>query len=352
MANHGRTEKATPRHRQRAEDQGNLAHSREVSAIAVFGGCFIILAFFGSAILWQSRDAFRAVLVYVLSHEITPSNLPTTLWFCGLAFIKLAGPIMGSAFLLAIVGSGAQTGFHASFTPLTPNLSKLNPASNLGRIFSLNGLSEFVKSLLIFSIVSYIAWTVVKPELSVIPSLVLMPIAEIARLFGKILYGVALRIVIFMTVVAFADFLVQKYRYEESLKMTKQEVKDEVKDMEGNPLVKGKIRRVGRELLRRRMMSAVPQADVVITNPTEFAVALRYDMENMAAPQVVAKGRGYVAARIRALAASHKIPMVENPPLARALYKMVEVGQQIPAELYKAVAEILAYIYRLKALRH
>lgn len=351
MAEQNRTEKATPKRRQRATDQGNLVRSREVSSAISLGGCFMGLVFAGPLILKQAQTSFTGVLTYVLQKELTPSSLSNMLWVCAYAGLRLVGPIMLAALVLAVIGSGLQHGFHWTFTPMAWNFGRLNPAANLGRIFSINGLGEFVKSLLIFGVISYMAWSVVQSELYRVPGLVLMSIPQIVLLFGTILYRISLRIVLFMLVIAVADFFFQKYRYEAGLKMTKHEVKEEAKESEGNPMIKGKIRRVGRDLLRRYMMRDVPKADVVITNPTEYAVAIQYDMDQMAAPRVVAKGRGYIAARIRAIAGEHKIPIVENPPLARALYKMVEVGQEIPAELYKTVAEILAYIYRLKAMR-
>lgn len=206
-----------------------------------------------------------------------------------------------------------------------------------------------LKSLAILTVVSIIAYQVVTKHSEIYPRLILMDTRQLLHWVGSISYDVLLRVAIFMFILAVVDYKFQKHRFRESLKMTKQEVRDEFKEMEGDPQIKGRIRRIQRDIARQRMMTDVPMADVVITNPTHYAVALSYKMESMEAPRVVAKGVGYLALRIKELAQKHDVPLVENKPLAQALYKSVEIGDFIPANLYKAVAEILAYIYKARS---
>jgi flagellar biosynthetic protein FlhB len=257
-------------------------------------------------------------------------------------------PIMLSVTVLGIAANVAQTGFFISWEKLKFNFGKLNPSSGLSRIFSKNGLMELARSVVLVLVISYISYQVVIQYTPLYPRLVLMDVKQLLYWTGQICYQVCLRVAVFLMLLAIGDYFFQRHRFLEQMKMTKQEVKDEFKEMEGDPFTKGRIRRIQREAARKRMMSAVPQADVVITNPTHYAVALSYDVEKMEAPVVVAKGVGFLAIKIKELAQKHDIPMVENRTLAQALYKTVEIGATIPMSLYKAVAEILAYIYKTR----
>jgi flagellar biosynthetic protein FlhB len=251
------------------------------------------------------------------------------------------------------VASAAQVGFLWTTQPLVPDLGRFNPAAGLSRLFGPRGLVEAVKALLKVLVVGWVVYTAVRARLPDLVALGTLPTPHLLTLLGTLLYTLALRVSLVFLVIALLDYAYQRWDYEKSLKMSKEEIKQEHKQSEGDPLIKGAIRQRQRDAARKRMMQDVPKADVVITNPTHVAIALAYDVGAMRAPQVLAKGQDELAARIRELAAEHDIPFVENPPLARTLYKQVEIGQEIPAALYAAVAEVLAYVYernRKKAL--
>lgn len=286
-----------------------------------------------------------------IASELTAASAHRAMIRCGWGVIKLAGPLVTLTLLVGLVSQLAQVGFSFSAERLKLHFERLNPASNFGHLFSLRGLMELIKSVVIFLIIAYIAVSVVKDEFGSLSMLPLMPVNHILLRFGALVYRICLRVSIFLIVLAVADYLFQRFQHEKNLKMTKQEVREDQKDVEGDPKIKGRIRKMQVNLMRRRMMAAVPKADVVITNPTEYAVALAYDADEMAAPQVVAKGKDYLARKIRDIARANDVPIVENPPVARALYKAVEVGQQIPLSLYQAVAEILAFVYKAKMNR-
>jgi flagellar biosynthetic protein FlhB len=248
----------------------------------------------------------------------------------------------------AMLANVIQVGFLFSWEPLTPKLSKLNPLEGMKRLVSLRSLTEMVKFVAKVVLVGIVVYTVVRKEIPFMMPLAGQSIQDIGSYICTTILRIMLRTSWVLLVLAILDYAYQRWEFEKGLRMTRQEIKDEHKQSEGDPLVKSRIRRVQREWARRRMMEAVPQADVVITNPLQLAIAIAYENDTMVAPQVLAKGAGPVAVRIREIARSYGIPIVENKPLARALFKDVDLGQQIPAALYKAVAEVLAYVYRLK----
>jgi flagellar biosynthetic protein FlhB len=252
---------------------------------------------------------------------------------------------MAAGLLSNILQTG---GLKFSLQPLSPKWSKLNPMKGFGRIFSKTSVVELFKSIFKISVVAIIAYYAVKGHWDEVPTLMGYGVHQTLLFMGEVMIEIMVKVFLVMLILAALDFAFQKFTYLENLRMTKQEVKDERKDLEGNPLIKQRIRTVQMEMTRRRMMSAVPEADVVITNPTHFSIAIKYDMKNDAAPVVVAKGQNDIALRIREIAKENNIPLVEDKPLARTLYKNVDVGQLVPASLYKAVAEILAYVYKLK----
>jgi flagellar biosynthetic protein FlhB len=221
----------------------------------------------------------------------------------------------------------------------------------LKRLFSLRSLAELVKSIVKILFVAAVAYLMIKQDLDLIPTLTRQSVLDIFVFAARVAFKICFNVCLALVVLAILDFAYQRWEHEKSLKMTKQEVKDENKQTEGDPKVKARIRSIQMETARQRMMAAVPEADVVITNPTHLAVALRFDAARMIAPQVIAKGAGYVAERIKQIAAENDVPLVEDKPLARTLFKIVEVGNTIPADLYKAVAEVLAYVYRLRGIR-
>ena len=241
-----------------------------------------------------------------------------------------------------------QVGWKVTGKPLQPKFDKFNPINGFKRIFSKDSIFELVKSILKIFVIVYVAYTSIRGHAQDIFILYEIPLMQAIMLCGTVIINAGLKISLVYLVIGLADFIYQKYRFNEDMKMTKQEVKDEFKNTEGNPEIKGRQRQRMREASRRRMMQDVPKADVVITNPTHFAVAIKYDAETSKAPVVLAKGEDYLAQKIKEAAREHHIEIVENKPLARMLYANVDIGQEIPPELYQAVAEILAMVYNMR----
>jgi flagellar biosynthetic protein FlhB len=344
-----RTERATPKRRQQAREKGQVAQSREVSSVVILMTALGLLYFSGSWMLltmgtivagvYQSLGTLRLDTVAdlsVFSIEIFRN------------MVRVLAPLFLLLIIAGIAANVLQFGFGLFPKKLVPKLTQLNPASGIKRIFSLKSLVELVKSILKLVVVGWIAYGVISGHLKEFPALVDLDVGQILVFTGQVAFKITLYVCLAMLLMAALDFIYQRWQFEKNLKMTKQEVKDEHKQVEGDPKVKGRIRSMQREVAMRRMMESVPEADVVITNPTHLAIALRFDADNMVAPRVVAKGADHIAARIREIAAENDVPLVENKPLAQALYRMVELGDYIPAELYRAVAEVLAYVYRLK----
>ncbi len=345
-----RTEKPTPRRLQKAREKGQVARSKEVPAALVLLGGLVVLSYSAQSLTAtlgiEMRDFLRLRVPSELSAEYLNGLGRQVMARMALA----AAPVMGAAFVISIVSNLIQGGgFRLSAHSLGFHFEKLSPASGLSRVFSKNGAVQLVKSVFLLTVVSVISYQVISQHLALFPRMVLMDVRQLMHWTGSISYDVLLRVSVFLVILAAFDYAFEKYRFLENLKMTKQEVKEEFKEMEGDPLTKGRIRRIQREMARKRMMAEVPKADVVITNPTHYAVALAYKMESMDAPKVIAKGVGFLALKIKELAREHNVPTVENRPLAQTLYKTVEVGDTIPGNLYKAVAEILAYIYKARS---
>ncbi|MCL1925772.1 MAG: flagellar biosynthesis protein FlhB [Syntrophorhabdaceae bacterium] len=331
-----RTEKATGRQRQKALEKGQVARSRELVSMAATGGIMMVIVFWGGATVKSLSVTMRRFLS--LQYGTEPINV---LRSAGVEIIVTVLPFLLSAAALAIVASLAQGGL--VMKPLTPQLSKLNPMEGLKRIFSTRGLTELGKNLLKVIAGGYVTWITIRKELKILPFLPQFDLSEVVRISGGLVIKAFLTGFAFFFVIAILDYFLQWWQHEKSLMMTKKEVKDDHKDSEGNPQIKGKIRSLMREMVRRRMMQELPKATVVITNPTHFAVALRYDSKDMDAPQIVAKGMDFLAEKIRDVARKHGIPIIEDKPLARSLYK-VDLGASVPEELYRAVARILAMI--------
>jgi len=275
-----------------------------------------------------------------------------SVWMLYLRAFGSSALLLGMLFTVAVVaGAGVnllQTGGVFSFTPLAPSFNKINPATGLQRLFSRQVLVNLGKQLLKLSAVFIIIYTSIAANLNTIFMLGQMPASSMLQFVGDLVFGIGWKFGFLLTVVGLIDFAYERWQYEQNLKMSKQEVKDEYRQSEGNPEIKGAVKRRQREFARRRMMAAVPKATVVVTNPTHFAVALDWDELKMDAPVVVAKGADLVAKRIREIAKENGVPIMENPPLARTLYAKVELDQMIPPNLYAAVAQVIAFVYKLK----
>ncbi len=345
-----KTEKATPKKKSDARKKGQVFQSREMSASLILLLMIVSMNAFGS-ILYQQLSGFikKAFTEYLTNKDAFDTGILATLFIDGVTVLaKTSLPLLLIAMVAGLLAAYAQVGILFTLETLRPQGDRINPLSGFKRIFSMRSVVELVKSIIKISIVSWVAYSYLKSKSNEVVALMNKDLLDILSFVGKSAFDVALRICVAMIIVGFLDYLYQRYDYEKSLKMTKQEVKEEFKQMEGNPEIKSKIKQKQRQMSMKRMMQEIPKADVVITNPTHFAVAIKYDSEKASAPIVVAKGQDYIALRIKQIATDNKVQIVENKPLARTLFSTVDIGQQIPPELYQAVAEILAFVYNLK----
>lgn len=343
MADQSKTEQATPRRRQKAREQGQVTRSRDL--MAALGTMTAV-----GLLSWQ-LPGFAHDWHGLLRHQLdmaatrTDSSLP---WRADLGIfrgIMLAGSL---SWLAATVGGVAQGGLVFAPSSLAPSLNRLSPASRMGQLFSLSAVSRMLKSLLPTAAVLCLAANILSRDWTRLPSLLHAGGAQLVAFIASRMFELAWKGSLVLLVWSGADYFLERWRHENELKMSRQDLRDEFKETEGNPAIKMRIRRLQRQARRRQMLKDVERAAVVIVNPTEFAIALEFNMQ-MQAPVVVAKGRNLLAAQIREVAIWQGIPLVENPPLAHALYRAVEVGQAIPPKLYAVVAEILAAIWRAQA---
>lgn len=344
-----KTEEATPRRKQEARKKGQTPRSNELNTVVVLLALFVILNFLGS---WFYGELITYMEQYLspdeLNTDISESNLGNLLFRHCMTFLRLFLPLGLGALVIGVVINFVQVGPMFSTEPLKPKFSKLNPVAGMQRLFSAHGFVELAKSIIKLIIVIYFAYSTIREHIFMFLDMMRQSPFDVAIALWRIIYQVAVKICLFLLALALFDYLYQRWEFRKSLRMTKREVKDEYKQTEGNPQIKNKIRQRQREIAMRRMMQDVPKADVVITNPTHLAIALRYDPSKMAAPVVVAKGEGFIAQKIKEIATANDVVLVENRPLAQAIYKTVDIGEAIPANLFQAVAEILAYVYRLK----
>jgi flagellar biosynthetic protein FlhB len=278
----------------------------------------------------------------------TPDGAYSLLVRVAVDFLRIVTPLLAGVALTGIVANVGQVGLMFSSHLLKPDYSRMDPMKGVARMFSGRSMVELLKSLAKLAVMGWVAWAFLKGERDTIVSLGLMDHAQAGQHVRDLIWRLCLRMSLVMMVIAGADYLYQRFQFEKSIKMTRQEVKEEMKRSEGDPIIKSQFKRRHRQLAMKRMMQDVPTADVIVTNPTHYAVALKYEAKSMSAPVVVAKGADFVAQRIKEIAKEHHIPTVENKPVARSLFAAAEVGQAIPVELYHAVAEILAFVYRLR----
>ena len=344
-----KTEQPTPKKRQELKDKGEVAKSKELPSVAVLLAALITLSLFGSFMYNHIQMIMKGAFSLPAIHNF---NIPEFLKFAQNIigrFIILLCPLFAAIFITAILSNIMQVGFILSGESITPKLSKIDPIKGFGRLFSKQAFMEFSKSLLKLIIVSGVAFLTVKGEMKNFALLGDMELNLILVYIFKIFFKIFIRCSLAMIILVIIDYAFQRWEFENRIKMTKQEVKDEFKKSEGDPLIKSRIKSIQMEMARKRMMQDVPDADVVITNPIHLAVALKYDSSTMSAPKLIAKGSRKIAEKIKDVASEHGIPILENKELARNLYSLAEVGQEIPPALYQTVAEILAYIYRLKS---
>jgi len=342
-----KTEKPTGKRLGKAKDEGQVAKSREVSSTALIGGALLAFTLFGSQWMQVWIESFQQGLdLYSVWQEGKWMDDLFGHWIGEIA--KLVLPFFILFCILVIAANVSQIGFIFVTKPLTPKLDKLNPIAGLKRLISLNGLTELVKSILKIVVVAYLAYSTIKPEIHHLVAFFNLPLPKALSFSAFLAFKLVAKVWVAMVLLAVLDVFYQRWNHERGLRMTKQEVKEEHRETEGDPKVKSRIRKIQMEVSRKRMMQEVPNADVVITNPDHFAVAIRYDREQDMAPILLAKGAGLLCAQIKAVAKEHYIPIVRNPPLARFIYWKVALDQEVPVEIYQAIAEILAYVYRLK----
>ena len=343
-----KTEQPTPKKRQELKEKGEVAKSKELPSVAVLLAALISLSLFGSFMYNHIQIIMKGAFSLSSVHNFnTPEFLKFAQNIIG-RFIILLSPLFAAIFITAILSNVMQVGFILSSESITPKLSKIDPIKGFGRLFSKQAFMEFIKSLLKLTIVGGVAYLTVKSEMKNFALLSDMELNSIFVYILKIFFKIFIRCSLAMIILVVIDYAFQRWEFENRIKMTKQEVKDDFKKSEGDPLIKSRIKSIQMEMARKRMMQDVPEADVVITNPTHLAVALKYESSNMNAPKVIAKGSRKIAEKIKDVASKHGIPILENKELARNLYSLVDVGQEIPPALYQTVAELLAYIYRLK----
>ncbi|MBI4688382.1 MAG: flagellar biosynthesis protein FlhB [Nitrospirae bacterium] len=335
-----RTEQATPRRRQKAREEGQVARSRELSSIAALGGIILVLYFGGRYAVSNITVLFGKLLS--LQYGKDPFTVLRAVSFDTILILL---PFFSAALVFGVGTSVLQGGF--VLKPLGLQIGRINPLEGLKRIFSMNGVMDFLKSLIKFAAGGLLIYLLIKKNLPLLPPLMEMETYGLIKRTAGLVMNAVLYGFVFFFILSIGDFLIEKWRYERSLRMSKEEIKEEARESEGDPLLKSRIRSLQREMARRRMIQQVPKATVVITNPTHLAVALQYEDGKTSAPLILAKGAGYIAQKIKEVAKKHNVPVVEDKPLARALFKL-EIDSFIPAELYRAVAKILAYIYKLK----
>ena len=346
-----KTEKATPKKLEDARKEGRVARSSDLInglmlllmffVLRIFGN-FMAKGFLESFVKYYNKTADISMEIFDVKQAV---NLGNEIVF---DIVIACLPVLIGSFLVAFVGNVVQIGWKVTTKPLKPKLDRLNPIGGLKRMFSQEKVVELIKSILKVLAIAIVAYNEVKDRWLFILNLYDFEFMQAIINIFDIVLDVGVKISVLFVIIGIADFGYQKWKHLHDLRMSKQEVKDEMKQSEGDPQVKGRIRQKMREGARRRMMQELPKADVVITNPTHFAVAIKYDKEKAEAPYVLAKGADYVAATIKEAAKEHKIEIVENKPLARMLYYNVEIGEQIPPELYQMVAEVLAYVYSVK----
>ena len=349
-----KTEPATEKKLSDARKEGQVAKSREVANGLGLLSLFLILklwvGYMGTTFLQLFSGVYSKIpeTTKLYGSQVPEKDLLLVIQYALVRLLILVAPVFLVGFIVAFLSDAIQIKWKVTGKPLQPKFSKMNPIKGFKRIFSVNSIVELIKSIAKIAIVSYVAYSYLMDKRENLFILYDIPLMQAIELCGELVLDLGIRISVVYMIIAVLDYAYQKFKFAKDMRMTKQEIKEEYKQQEGDPQVKGKIKQRMREASQRRMMQELPKADVVITNPTHYAVAIKYDPEQYDAPIVLAKGEDHLAQKIKEKARENNIEIVENKPLARMLYANVEVGQVIPPELYQAVAEVLASVYRLK----
>lgn len=343
-----KTEQATPRRREEARKKGQVFKSADLNAaVILLTGSVAIFTTFP----FMTNSIKEFTRLYILDRTLLDFNNSYACFLLTEIIVlmaKIIWPILATTFVTALIITYMQVGFVFSSETITPKLERLNPLEGAKRIFSKRALMELFKSLMKIGVTGYVVYTIIKKNIYIIPRFVDMELTDSVIALGSIMLEVALKVGLVFIIIGIIDYIYQRYEHEKSLMMSKHDVKQEYKQAEGDPLIKSRQRQIQREASMRRMMTEVPKADVIITNPTHFAVALQYQPAIMDAPRVIAKGQDFVAFKIREVAEEHNVIIVENPLLARTLFYSLDIGDTVPEELFQAVAEVLAFVYKQK----
>lgn len=345
-----KTEKATPKKRREAREEGQVFQSKEISSVFILLISFLAFNILGKFILKNLIELMKYLFSSFqnLDDIFTQDNIRIKFLSIIAVFLKVSSPILITTYFASLIINYLQVGFLFTTKPLEPKFSRINPIEGFKRIFSKKAFVELGKSIIKILLIGYVAYSFIKKRIGILVNLPSMDPIQILKNFSNLSFQFGIRILGVLLVVSALDYFYQWWDYEKNLMMSKEELKEEFKQTEGDPLLKSKIREKQRKMAFNRMMQEVPKADVIVTNPTHIAVALKYDQELNFAPIVVAKGADIIAENIKKTGKENSIPIVENKPLARAIYETVDVGDIIPEELYETVAEVLAYVYSLK----
>jgi flagellar biosynthetic protein FlhB len=346
-----KSEQATPRRREEARKKGQVAKSREIPSVLVLMTGLLVLFLIGGHITNRLADFTAQMLSRAGTLPITPSSVQALGQEMITFLLAALAPLLLAVLAMAVLANYIQVGTLFAVELIKPDFSKINIFKGLKRLFSIQSWVELLKSMLKLVIIGYVAYSTIAGEVKDIVPLTDQELPSIFSYISRVSFHIFIKSTLVMALLAGLDYLFQRFQHEKKLRMTHQELKEEFKQTEGDPLIKSRVRSLQREMARRRMMAEVPKADVIITNPTPLAVAVTYRNGEMVAPQVSAKGANLLAEKIKEIARSHEIPILENKPLAQTLFKTVELGQMIPPSLYQVVAEVLAYVYRLKNKR-
>lgn len=345
-----KTEKATPKRRKEVREKGQVPKSREVVSAVLLLSMFWVIKLL-SRYLYQNLNVAlnKFFTLYHYGEEFNKGgSIKSVLYYSIEVYMRLMIPILFVAALASLIANYLQVGFLFTLKPLVPNLNKINPIEGFKRLFSKNSIVELLKAIFKILLIGYFIYDFFRDNYLAIPKLLEMDLNSSITFIGNAIISIGFRASIVLLVLSIFDYGYQIWEFEKNIRMSKSEIKEEYKQVEGNPQIKSKLRERQRQLSLRRMMAEVPKADVIITNPTHLAIAIKYDSSIVEAPYVIAKGKDLIAQRIKEVAENNTVPIVENKPLAQALYRSVDLGQQIPEDMYLAVAEILAFVYSLR----
>ena len=341
-----KTEKATPRRRKQAKEEGQVSKSADLNSGIILAVAFAVFMFIGQSMFNNLRVILRSNLSTLDISNINMTHFTSFLFHYTIEIVLLVAPLLSILVLVGIIANISQVGPLFTTKPLKPKPEKINPISGFKNKFSMKGLVELIKGILKVAIIGGVGYFTIYPRRDDLIAMSGTDLVTSLTVIYDIIFSLSWKVCIILIILGLLDYIYQKYEFEKSIKMTKQEIKDEFKNTEGNPEIKRKVKSIQIQMASKRMMTKIPEADVVVTNPTHFAIAIKYNPDEAPAPIVIAKGVDAVAMRIKEKAKEHGIPIVENKPLARSLYKLVDLGRMVPPDLFIAVAEVLAYIYK------